>query len=75
MKTKIILLALLVFIAWAAPSCDSGDDCGYCRTVTYDNGFKTQESPETEYCGLDLLTQQTRQDVKIGSQVTKTECR
>lgn len=74
MKAKIILPACAVFIALAATSC-TADDCGYCKTVTYENNVIVQESAETEYCGLDLITQESRQDVKTGSQVTKTECR
>ena len=75
MKKKILFFAGLMFIAWATTSCADTEDCGFCKNITYDNGIKTNESVETEYCGENLSAQKTKSDVTIGSQVTKTVCR
>lgn len=73
MKRKILFGAAVLFLAWAATSCE--DTCGFCKTVTYEDGVKINESGETEYCGSDLVTQKAKPDIRIGSLVTKVECR
>jgi len=73
MKRKILFGAVVLFLAWAATSCE--DNCGFCKKVTYENGVVINESSETEYCGTDLLTQKATPDLTIGSLVTKVECR
>jgi hypothetical protein len=75
MKKKFLFFAGFMFVAWITTSCEGQESCGFCRNVTYDNGVKTNESKEIEYCGADLTAQKTKQDVTIGSLVTKTECR
>jgi len=73
MKRKILLGAGLLFIGWAATSCE--ENCGFCRTVTYENGVVINTGTETEYCGADLLAQKAKPDITVGSLVTKVECR
>jgi hypothetical protein len=73
MKRKILFAASLFFIAWSFTACE--DTCGFCKTVTYEDGVKINESAETEYCGADLVAQKAKPDITIGSLVTKVECR
>ncbi|HUX96126.1 MAG TPA: hypothetical protein VMV47_10365 [Bacteroidales bacterium] len=73
MKRKILFGAVVLFLAWAATSCE--DNCGFCKTVTYEDGVVINQTAETEYCGTDLLTQKAKPDITIGSLVTKVECR
>jgi hypothetical protein len=73
MKRKFFLGAGLLFLAWAANSCQ--DSCGFCKTVTYENGTEINSSAETQYCGTDLLTQKAKPPITVGSLVTKVECR
>jgi hypothetical protein len=73
MKRKILFGAGLMFIAWAATSCES--DCGFCKNVTYENGAVINTGTETEYCGTDLVAQKAKPDIKVGSLTTKVECR
>jgi hypothetical protein len=73
MKRKILFGAGLLFIGWAATSCE--DSCGFCKTVTYENGVAINTGTETEYCGTDLLTQKAKPDITVGALVTKVECR
>jgi len=75
MKKKILFGAGLFFVAWAFTACDALGDCGFCKTVTYENGVVINSSAETEYCGTDLITQKAKPDITIGSLVTKVECR
>ena len=73
MKRKILFGASLFFIAWAFTACE--DTCGFCKTVTYENGAVTNSGSETEYCGSDLIRQKAIPDITVGSLVTKVECR
>ena len=75
MKKKILFFAALALITWTITSCMDDGDCGFCKNVTYDNGVKTNETGETEYCGENYAAQKTKQDVVIGSLVTTTVCR
>lgn len=75
MKKRILFFATLVLVALAVVSCESTEDCGFCKNVTYDNGVKTNESGETEYCGENLSAQKTKPNVTMGTLVTKTVCR
>lgn len=49
MKKKILFGAGLFFVAWAFTACDALGDCGFCKTVTYENGVVINSSAETEY--------------------------
>jgi hypothetical protein len=75
MKRKLLLGMFLVFLAWAATSCEALSNCGFCKNVTYDNGVITNTGAETEYCGTDLITKKATPDVRVGTLVTKVECR
>ena len=75
MKKKVLFAASVMFIAWAATSCEELGDCGKCKTVTYEDGSVVNSSGETEYCGSDLIAQKAKPDVTIGNQTTKTVCR
>jgi len=72
MKKKILFAAGLFFIAWGFTACE--DNCGFCKTVTYENGVIINEGTETEYCGTDLLTQKAKPDITVGDLTTKVEC-
>lgn len=75
MKRKVLFGAALMFVAWAATSCNPLTDCGFCKNVTYENGSVVNSGTESEYCGTDLITQKAKPDITIGSLVTKVECR
>jgi hypothetical protein len=74
MKRKLLFGASLLFIAWAATSCEDLL-CKFCKNVTYENGAVINSGTETEYCGADLITKEATPDVTIGSLTTKVECR
>jgi hypothetical protein len=75
MKRKILIGAGLLFVAWAFTACEALGDCGFCKTVTYENGVVINTGTETEYCGADLISQKAKPDITVGSLVTKVECR
>lgn len=73
MKKKILFGAVVLFLAWAATSCE--DNCGFCKTVTYEDGVVINSDTEREYCGSDLIKQKAIPDIKVGALTTKVECR
>jgi hypothetical protein len=76
MKRKLLFGVLFVFATWAASSCDSLGKCQTCKYVIYENGSVVNPSAsESEYCGADLIARQAKDDVTVGSQTTKFECR
>ncbi|TAL65159.1 MAG: hypothetical protein EPN88_09930 [Bacteroidetes bacterium] len=75
MKRKLLFGALFLFFVWAADSCTALKDCKFCKNVTYENGSVVSSGTETEYCGTDLITQEAKPDVTVGSLTTKVECR
>lgn len=74
MKRKLYFGAAFLLLAWSVTSCESLSDCKKCKNVTYENGSVINSGTETEYCGTDLITQEAKPDVTIGSLTTKVEC-
>ncbi len=76
MKRLTLYVAALLFIAWAATSCEALKDCKFCKMVTTDssNGQVT-EGFETEYCGAALVAIQAKGSVTVGTKTTVYECR
>ncbi|MFN8242142.1 MAG: hypothetical protein U0X39_15485 [Bacteroidales bacterium] len=76
MKKKVIFAAFLLLTAISFTSCESlFQNCKFCRSVTYENGQVTNEGPEAEYCGQDLLQKEAVPPIYSGPLVTKVECR
>jgi hypothetical protein len=75
MRSRIIFIAALLFISWAATSCEAISGCKVCQDVTYENGKEVFSSPETEFCGDALIAKETTPDVNIGNQTIKVKCR
>ncbi|MBK7711322.1 MAG: hypothetical protein IPJ37_10515 [Bacteroidales bacterium] len=75
MKNRIKFIAALLFICWAANSCEAISGCKVCQDVTYENGLEVFSSPETEFCGDELIAKETTPDVTVGNQVIKVKCR
>jgi hypothetical protein len=74
-KSRILVIALFLFICWAANSCEAISGCKVCQDVTYENGKEVFSSPETEFCGDELIAKETTPDVNIGNQTIKVKCR
>jgi len=76
MKKIILYVAALIFIAWAATSCEALNDCKFCKTVTTDKKTgDVTEGPEVEYCGAKLIAVQTAPPTHVGDLETVYECR
>jgi hypothetical protein len=75
MKRKFISGAVFVLLAWAATSCEALTGCKVCQDVTYENNSVLYSSPETEFCGDELIKKEATPDLPIGNQVIKVECR
>ena len=75
MKRKLLYTLSFVLLVWISNSCEDLGGCKFCKTVTYENSQVLSETGETEYCGADLLKREATPDIKVGSLVTKVECR
>jgi hypothetical protein len=75
MKKTLLFIGIFFLFTWSFTSCESIQKCKFCKTVTYENGTVTNEGPESEYCGADLIKQEAIPDIVIGDLVTKVECR
>jgi len=74
MKNRIVFIAVLLFICWAANSCEAISGCKVCQDITYENGKEVFSTPETEYCGDQLIAKESTADVTIGNQTIKVKC-
>jgi hypothetical protein len=77
MKRKFIFGAALLFIAWAATSCNPLTDCQLCKIVTRTSGgTEVSSGSDTEYCGTDLIAYKATPTVvdPVTHYVTKVEC-
>lgn len=76
MKRKLFFGAALLFVAWAATSCESLKDCKFCKMVTTDNSNgDITNGFETEYCGAALIVIEAKAPVTTGNLTTKYVCR
>jgi hypothetical protein len=75
MKKQVLFGAAFLFIVCSVTSCEKLGGCKKCKDVTYENNSVVFSSPETEYCGTDLLIKEATEDVPIGSQIIRVECR
>lgn len=75
MKRKILLAALSVLLAVAVNSCEALSGCKVCQDVTYEDGVEVYATPETEFCGDELVKKEATDDVTVGNQVIKVRCR
>jgi hypothetical protein len=76
MKRKLLYVASLLFIAWAATSCEALSDCKFCKLVTTDSSTgDVTEGFETEYCGAALIAIEAKAPVVTGTLTTKYVCR
>lgn len=74
MKRKIISAAVFILLSWAATSCEALTGCKVCQDVTYENNAILYSSPETEFCGEELIKKEATPDLPLGNQVIKVEC-
>jgi hypothetical protein len=74
MKRKILFGTAFLFIVWAVTSCEELSGCKKCKNVTYENNSVINSSPETEYCGADLIAKEATKDYINGPLTTKVEC-
>jgi hypothetical protein len=75
MKRQFLPGATILFIAWAATSCEVISGCKKCKDVTYENGAVINSGAETEYCGADLIAKEATPDATVGRLTVKVECR
>jgi hypothetical protein len=55
MKRKVIALAALLFLAWAASTCGDMGDCQNCKIVERTSGGdEVNSGPVSERCGDDI---------------------
>jgi hypothetical protein len=74
MKRRLIYGAAFLFVMFSMTSCEAIGDCKVCQDVKYENGVVISASPETQYCGTELINQESRPDFTLGSVTTKVEC-
>jgi hypothetical protein len=74
MKSKSVLFAVLLFIYWAANSCEALNGCKVCQDITYEDGKEVFSTPDKEFCGDELLTKEATPDVTVGNQTIKVKC-
>jgi len=74
MKRKIAFIAMLLFISWAANSCEALSGCKVCQDITYEDGKEVFSTPETEFCGDELIAKETTPDATFGNQIIKVKC-
>ena len=74
MKKKLLFVAAFVLLALAFNSCSVLNNCKMCALVSYENGSVINTGTETQYCGTDLLTEEAKPDVTVGTITTKHEC-
>jgi hypothetical protein len=74
MKRRLLYSAAFLFIMFSATSCEAISDCKVCQDVKYEGGAVVSASPETQYCGQDLINKESTPDLTIGSVTTKVEC-
>jgi hypothetical protein len=75
MKKKLIFAAAFVLLAWSFNSCSLLNKCKMCKDVLYENGSVISSGAETEYCGADLVKEEAKLDITVGTITTKVECR
>jgi len=75
MKRKFLYLLSFLFLAWIANSCEALSGCKKCQDVTYEDGVVVFATPETEYCGEELIKKESIPDAPVGNQIIKVECR
>jgi hypothetical protein len=75
MKSRILFIAVLLFLCWSVNSCEMISGCKICQDITYENGQEVFASPETEFCGDELIAKETTPDVTVGNQTIKVKCR
>jgi hypothetical protein len=75
MKGKILFIAALLFICWAANSCEALSGCKICQDITYEDGKEVFATPDEEFCGDELIAKESTPDATVGNQVIKVKCR
>ena len=75
MKRKVFFAASLLFFGWSVTACEELIGCKKCQDVTYEDGIEVFATPETEYCGDELVAKEATPDLPIGNQIIKVECR
>lgn len=78
MKRKLIFAGAFLLIAFTFTSCESLNDCQFCKIVTRDSGGTEIDSTGgADYCGIQLTSfkaaNPTITDPVTGN-VTKVEC-
>jgi hypothetical protein len=74
MNTKIILGAIVLFIAFSFTSCEILSDCKTCKQVTYVDGAWDHETEPSEYCGASLISIESMADYVNGNVRVAWEC-
>lgn len=74
MKSKSLFIAALLFISWAVNSCEALSGCKVCQDITYEGGKEVFSTPETEFCGDQLIAKEATPDITVGNQIIKVEC-
>lgn len=74
MKTKIISVLAVIFIAAGFTSCEMLNDCKTCRQVTYVDNLWDHDTDPAEYCGASLLAIEAMADYVDGNTRTTWEC-
>jgi hypothetical protein len=73
-KSKLYITAIFLLLAWAANSCEALTGCKVCQDITYEDGKEVSSTPETEFCGDDLIKKEATPDLPIGKQIIKVKC-
>jgi hypothetical protein len=74
MKSRIVFISALLFISWAANSCEALNGCKVCQDITYEDGKEVFATPEREFCDDDLIRKEATPDVHVGNQIIKVKC-
>lgn len=76
MKRKLLIAVVFVLVAWAFTSCESLNECKFCKMVTTDSQTgDVNEGFETEYCGAALIAIEAKGPTTTGSLTTEWVCR
>ncbi len=75
MKRKLFYIVTYLILALIVNSCEALIGCKKCKDVTYEDGIEVFSTPETEYCGDELVEKESTPDAPVGNQILKVECR